>query len=66
MATEGLITMVNDMPLGKSLNRLRLLEHLSKDSEFLYHLRDSLPKIFDGIKVFSFYETKNTPTVKKV
>lgn len=61
-----LVDMVHDMSgVGEPSSRLKLLYHLTSGSEFLLGLRDELTEIWDKLDVFSFYENKKTPTVRK-
>lgn len=56
--------MVSDMSgVEEPSSRLKLLQHLTCNSEFLLDLRDELTEIWGALQVFSFYETKKTPTV---
>lgn len=58
--------MVRDMSEhGTQSSRIKLINLLTGDSEFLEALRDSLTDIWDNLKVFSFYELWKTPTVQK-
>lgn len=47
----------------ESSSRATLLDKLSPDSEFLRGLRDELAETLGKLHLYSFYETKKTPTV---
>lgn len=63
---DQLVEMVHDMAeVGEPSSRLKLLYHLSGGSEFLLGLRDELTDIWDKLNIYSFYENRKTPTVRK-
>lgn len=47
----------------ESSSRVKLLEKLTPDSEFLLGLRDELAETLGNLNLYSFYETKKSPTV---
>lgn len=47
----------------ESSSRVKLLEKLTPDSEFLLGLRDELAETLSNLHLYSFYETKKSPTV---
>lgn len=66
MRTDELEAMVEDMCSGVDSQSMRLLQQLRDGSEFLEAQRDGLVDIWKDRKIFSYYETVETPTVKKV
>lgn len=59
--------MVEDLTSSnKQSTRLRLLEQLREDSEYLEEQRERLIHIWSNMRIYSFYELKDTPTVQKV
>lgn len=67
---DDLVSMVTDLTSSSSSSqqsrRLRLLEHLREDSDFLDDQRERLISIWEQMKIISFYEKRDTKTVKKV
>lgn len=64
---ESLVAMVEDITSSnKQSTRLKLLEQLREDSEFLEDQRERLIHIWARLRIISFYEMNETPTVKKV
>jgi hypothetical protein len=67
---DDLVSMVKDITSSSSSSqqsrRLRLLEHLREDSDFLDDQRERLISIWEKMKIISFYEKRDTKTVKKV
>lgn len=66
LRTEELEAMVIDLSGRDDSARSRLLKQLKENSDFLATQREDLVDIWEGRKIFSFYETEFTPTVKKV
>ncbi|KAH0611869.1 uncharacterized protein H6S33_011134 [Morchella sextelata] len=66
---DDLVSMVKDITSSSSSSqqsrRLRLLEHLREDSDFLDDQRERLISIWEKMKIISFYEKRDTKTVKK-
>jgi len=58
--------MVQDMSLDLESQPAKLLQQLREGSEFLESQRDELVDIWSGLKIVSYYETVDTPTVKEV
>lgn len=67
---DDLVSMVKDITSSSSSSqqsrRLRLLEDLREDSDFLDDQRERLISIWEKMKIISFYEKRDTKTVKKV
>lgn len=62
--TGHLMKMVKHVSgVEKSSSRVKLLDTLTPDSEFLLGLRDDLAETLGKLRLYSFYETKKTPTV---
>lgn len=64
--TAELEAMLEDMSSSLESNRAELIVQLREGSEFLENEADGLVDILSRFKVVSFYETAETPTVKKV
>ncbi|KAF8538615.1 hypothetical protein BDD12DRAFT_805984 [Trichophaea hybrida] len=64
LRTAELEAMVEDISSSQS-SKLSLLFQLRENSEFLETNRDGLVDIWNGRKIVNFYETLDTPTVKK-
>ncbi|KAA8896070.1 hypothetical protein FN846DRAFT_801292 [Sphaerosporella brunnea] len=65
LRTKELEAMVDDLSGGVETARLKLLAQLKEGSEYLETQQESLATIWNERKVFSFYETRSTPTVQK-
>lgn len=67
---DALVSMVQDITSSSSSNkqssRLRLLDQLREDSDFLDDQRERLISIWEKMKIVSFYETQETKTIGKV
>jgi hypothetical protein len=66
LRTDELESLVDDAELGRQRNNL--IAQLKDGSEFLDNQREDLLGIWEDSKqkIFSFYETKKTPSVRKV
>jgi len=58
--------MLDDMSSTLESNRADLIAQLREGSEFLESEADALVNILSRFNVVSFYETVDTPTIKKV
>jgi hypothetical protein len=65
MRTTELEAMVKDMSSDLESQQTKLLLQLREGSESLESQRDELVDIWNGRKIISYYETVDTPTVKK-
>ncbi|KAI5836934.1 hypothetical protein DFP73DRAFT_620676 [Morchella snyderi] len=66
LKVDALVAMVEDLTSSnKQSTRLRLLEQLREDSEYLEEQRERLIHIWSKMRIYSFYELKDTPTVQK-
>jgi hypothetical protein len=65
MRTTELEAMVKDMFSDLESQATKLLLQLREGSEFLESQRDELVDIWSGRKIISYYETVDTPPVKK-
>jgi len=66
MRTTELEAMIEDMSSDPESQPTKLLHQLREGSEFLESQRDEIVDILKGIAIISYYETVDTPTVKKV
>lgn len=64
--TKELEAMVMNLSDRENTARLKLVRQLNEISDFLPTLKEDLVEIWQGRKIFSFYETEFTPTVQKV
>jgi hypothetical protein len=64
--TTELEAMVDDTSSGQQSAASSIIRQLREDSEFLERQANNLEQILSKIKVMSFYETRETPTVQKV
>lgn len=59
--------MVEDVLPGREKeSRIELLVNLEEDSEYLERLRGDVTDILGKLKIVSFYEAWETPTVERV
>ncbi|KAF8246653.1 hypothetical protein K440DRAFT_683829 [Wilcoxina mikolae CBS 423.85] len=68
LEVNELLSMVEDVSQGKKTSRSELVKQLREGSDFLDTQRDDITNLWgptSNIQIFSFYETKKTPTVRK-
>lgn len=65
---DSLVAMIGNTtaPSDKQPGKLRLLDQLREDSEFLEDRKERLIPIWEQVQIFSFCETDKTPSVTKV